>query len=180
MSILYTTTSSKTELNEILALQKKNLPIKVSEAEMKQEGFVTVEHDFNMLKSMNDKQPHIIAKSDDAVVGYALCMTRDFKSKIEILKPMFDKIDTLVPSDTSYIVMGQVCVDKGYRKQGIFRGLYDKMRDELQSSYSLLITEVAANNKRSLQAHYAIGFKDLLVYEADQIVWHIVQWDWKS
>ncbi|MEW7289816.1 GNAT family N-acetyltransferase [Aquimarina sp. 2304DJ70-9] len=175
----YTCTSTIDELEQIIQLQHHNLPSSISITEKQKEGFVTVQHDLDILKRMNDLQPHIIAKDDDNVVGYALSMVKDFKNDIEVLKPMFDKIDRQIGDKISYVVMGQICIDKAYRKQGIFKGLYHKMRDELKSKYNLLITEVAANNNRSLQAHYTVGFTDLLVYDAKGITWHIVQWDWK-
>ncbi len=128
---------------------------------------------------MNKREPHIIAKDQDKVVGYTLCMTSDFGNYIEILKPMFKKIEDSLDRSNKYIVMGQVCIDKAYRGHGIFRGLYQKMKLELQEKYDLLITEVAANNLRSLNAHYAIGFKTLVIYDADQIDWHLIHWDWE-
>ncbi len=178
--INYTIVSTIEELRQIIQLQRTNLPSSISMTEKQKEGFVTVQHDLDVLERMNDVQPHIIAKDGNNVVGYALSMVKDFKDDIEVLKPMFDKIDTQIDHKVSYIVMGQICIDKAYRKQGIFRGLYYKMRDELKSKYDLLITEVAANNNRSLQAHYTVGFTDLLVYDSDGVTtWHIMQWDWK-
>ncbi len=178
-NITYTTTSSINELQQILKLQQSNLPASISKTEKENEGFVTVQHDLEILKKMHQLEPHIIAKDHDNVIGYALSMVRSFKEHIDVLKPMFVKIDNLLNTDTSYIVMGQVCIDKEYRKQGVFRGLYRKMQEELNNKYDVLITEVAANNTRSLNAHYAIGFTDLLVYEADRVTWHLVQWHWK-
>lgn len=177
--ITYTIASKDEELHQILALQQSNLSESISSNEKQKEGFVTVKHNFDILKKMNTRQQHIIAKHDDKVVGYTLCMTIDFGNDIEILQPMFAKIDTLIEPKTNYIVMGQVCVDKAYRRQGIFRGLYQKMKSSLQEKYSLLITEVASNNQRSLEAHRAIGFKDVIIYQADTIEWHIVSWDWE-
>ncbi|GAA0713095.1 hypothetical protein GCM10009430_04350 [Aquimarina litoralis] len=177
--IIYTIASKDEELHQILALQQSNLSESISSNEKQKEGFVTVKHNFDILKKMNTQQPHIIAKHNDKIVGYALCMTKDFGNDIEVLKPMFAKIDTLIEPRINYIVMGQVCVDKTYRRQGILRGLYQKMKSSLQEKYSLLITEVASNNKRSLEAHSAIGFKDLIVYQADTIEWHIISWDWE-
>ncbi|WP_109302247.1 GNAT family N-acetyltransferase [Aquimarina sp. AU474] len=179
-TIEYTSVKHKNELLQILELQQKNLPINISKDEKHKEGFVTVKHDIDILSKMNDRQPHIIAKHNDKVVGYTLCMTSDFGNDIEILKPMFAKIEKHLNNSTSYIVMGQVCIDKAYRGKGIFRGLYQTMRNELGEKYDVLITEVAANNPRSLRAHYAIGFTDLLIYNTDdEITWHLIQWDWK-
>ena len=74
--------------------------------------------------------------------------------------------------------MGQICIAKNYRKQGIFRGLYHFYKAELQYQFNYLITEVAAINPRSMQAHEAVGFKIIDTYEADGIVWNIMDWDW--
>jgi len=153
MNINFTIATSEEELKQIITLQRKNLTASISTNEKQKEGFVTVQHDIEVLKKMNDTQAHIIAKSGDTVVG---------------LNPT-----------TTYITMGQICIDKAYRKQGLFRGLYQTMKKELSKKYELLITEVAASNTRSLQAHYAVGFSDLLVYTSNDVIWHIVQWDWQ-
>ena len=49
-------------------------------------------------------------------------MTVDFVSKFVVLKLMFHKLSKLV-SDGKYIVIGQICIAKDYRKQGVFRVL---------------------------------------------------------
>ncbi len=178
-NITYTVTSSINELKQILHLQQNNLSSSITNIEKHKEGFLTVKHDLNILKKMHDQEPHIIAKDANTVIGYTLSMVQDFKNDIDVLKSMFAKIDDQLNVQTTYIVMGQVCVDKAYRKQGIFRGLYYKMRDELNNKYDLLITEVAADNTRSLRAHYAIGFTDLLIYDSAGVSWHLMQWDWQ-
>ncbi|WP_378179523.1 GNAT family N-acetyltransferase [Aquimarina sp. SS2-1] len=175
----YTTVSRNEELLEILALQKKNLSESISVSEKETEGFVTVRHNFDVLKNMNNQQSHIIAKDNDQVVGYTLCMTKEFAGEIEILKPMFQKISQQLNREDTYLVMGQICIDKAYRGQGVFRGLYQKMKSELKEKYDLLITEVASNNLRSLKAHKAIGFKNLITYESDGIEWHLISWNWE-
>ena len=179
MEIQYTIATEDQELYQILDLQQQNLPNHVSTSEKHKEGFVTVEHDFELLKLMNTQQPHCIAKAGDQVIGYALSMTKNFRNEIDILASMFEKIDAVVSNSSSYIVMGQICISKNYRKQGVFRGLYHHMRTTLQTKYDTLITEVATQNTRSLSAHYAIGFKDLLQYTSEETTWHLIGWDWK-
>ncbi|WP_378186236.1 GNAT family N-acetyltransferase [Aquimarina sp. W85] len=178
-NIIYTTVTLVEELHQIIKLQQENLPIAVTAEEKEKEGFVTVQHTISILKKMNDQEPHIIAKDQNSVVGYALCMTQKFKNDIEILKSMFIEIDKHLNSDISYIIMGQICIDKAYRKQGVFRGLYAKMREELNEKYDLLITEVAADNIRSLKAHDALGFETLTTYKSNGIKWHLIKWDWR-
>jgi len=127
---------------------------------------------------MNDKCPHIIAKSGSKVIGYALCMLKDFKESIEVLKPMFQQIDKCLNKNKTYLVMGQICVEKAFRKQGIFRGMYTFMKQEMASKYDMIITEVDVKNTRSLNAHYAVGFKLLHSYNSNQQNWALISWDW--
>ena len=175
--IIYARGDSKAEMEGILALQQKNLPANLDEAEKATEGFLTVSHTSELLSRMNDVCPHIIAKSDDRVVGYALCMHPSFRDKIEVLKSMFVKIDALVDPGLNYIVMGQICIDKDYRRKGIFRGLYEFMRSELGTDYDMIITEVDDENRRSLDAHYAVGFREMTVYPSGGRTWHMVGLD---
>ncbi len=174
MEIRYSRAKSNKELEQILVLQRRNLPESISEDEKSKEGFLTVVHSKALLTRMNTLCPHVIAKVDGKVVGYALCMHPSFAKEIEVLKPMFAKIKSEVPKSESYIVMGQICIDKAYRRQGIFRNLYAFMKAETNIEYTSIITEVDANNKRSLAAHYAVGFEDLLTYEADGKLWHLI------
>jgi len=53
------------ELNQILELQYANIPSVISREEKAKEGFVTVHHNFEVLKAMNDKCAHVIAVSKD-------------------------------------------------------------------------------------------------------------------
>lgn len=162
------------ELQQILSLQKANLPKVLSKKEIAKEGFVTIAHSFDLLDAMNKVCPHIIAKENDRVIGYALCMHPKFANKIDILKPMFKEIDAVLPGGEKYMVMGQVCVDKAYRKMGVFHKLYKKMQDVIKPDFDCIITEVDASNKRSLNAHLAIGFLELRTYSSNGRKWHLL------
>ena len=173
-TISYTIVSSDDELLQILELQKANLPSALSEKEFHSEGFVTVVHSLDLLRRMNERCPHVLAKSGDQVVGYALCMHPDFSKEIEILKPMFQEIKKVLPAEEPFLIMGQVCIDKSYRKQGIFRGLYRTMLEYYKSEFTQIITEVDERNQRSLTAHYAVGFKDLSQYHSNGRYWYLI------
>jgi len=176
--IIYKRVDSNEELDQIIELQKINIRTSISEDESKSEGFVTVHHDFEILKAMNGKCAHIIAKSGSKVIGYALCMLKEFKENIEVLKPMFQQIDKCLNKNKTYLVMGQICVDKAFRKRGVFRGMYDFMKQEMSSKYDMIITEVDEKNTRSLNAHYTVGFKLLYSYNSSQQDWALLVWDW--
>ena len=172
-TIAYVRAGSEEELKQVLEIQQQNRPENLDDSEVRNEGFVTVQHSLDLLKKMNDVCAHILAKDGEKVVGYALCMHPEFKDRIPIIRAMFNRVARLLPGEP-YIVMGQVCIDKHYRKQGIFRQLYGHMREAVIEDFKQIITEVDETNQRSLQAHYAVGFEDLEVYEADGRIWHLL------
>ncbi|GGW46841.1 GNAT family N-acetyltransferase [Arenibacter certesii] len=175
MGIVTTTCTKESELIQILSLQSKNSPENLSSGEKTQEGFVTVSHNLELLNRMNAVCPHIIAKDGAVVVGYALCMHPNFGLEIEILKPMIAEINSLLPPPDPYIIMGQICIDKSYRKKGIFRELYKTMKQTLPPQYKRIITEVDTSNPRSLNAHYAVGFTDLKTYVSGKHEWKLIE-----
>jgi len=162
------------EFEQILDLQKRNLPKNISQEESTKEGFVTVEHTMDVLKAMNDVCGHIIAVEDNQVVGYALCMHPKFKEEIEVLRPMFKEIDNALDGKANYMAMGQICVAKSHRGQGIFRKLYQTMKEKLPEGFDTIVTEVDGKNKRSLAAHESIGFETLTIYHSGEKEWHVI------
>lgn len=182
--VQFTTAKTKDDVQQILDLQYINLPVNITDIEAKDQGFVTVHHDFELLNAMNEPYPHIIAKDGDRVIGYTLVMLKSFADKIAVLKPMFEKINSLHYNGNSlektpYFVMGQVCVDKTYRGQGVFAGLYQKMKTEMSPHFKCIITEIATRNTRSIRAHEKVGFETIHIYQAPEEEWAIVAWDWR-
>lgn len=164
--IEYKRANNQSDLEGILALQQANLPTAISPETMKKEGFVTVEHDLELLQKMNQPFPHIVAKAEGRVVGYALVMLEDLRHDVPVLVSMFEQVDKCSYQDKSlknsdYCVMGQVCIDKMYRGQGIFSNLYQTLKEQLKGDFEYLITEIAQRNTRSLKAHAKVGFQEL-------------------
>lgn len=185
MEILYKNTNTTEELLGIIDLQKSNLPISISKEEALEQGFVTVQHNLDILKKMNDIEKHTIALDNKKVIGYVLAMTKKSKDDIAILQPMFELFEEIPyadkkVSDYNYMVVGQVCVDKEYRGQGIFDTLYQNYKNDFATKYDFAITEIALKNQRSMTAHNRIGFKEIHRYTAPDLVeWSVVIWDWK-
>ncbi len=172
--IIYKQVSEEAELIQILELQQKNLNAVLEESERKQEGFVTVSHNLDLLREMNNACPHIIALANDEVIGYALCMHPKLAHTLDVLKPMFHEIKKTLPKIENYLVMGQICIAKNYRQQGVFRKLYETMQISIAPNYTSIVTEVDRKNTRSLNAHYAIGFKHLKSYPSAGHQWELI------
>lgn len=170
--INYTVASTDADLYGILKLQRANLPGSLTHEEALEQGFVTLQHNFALLKRMNIPYPHLIAKREDRVIGYALVMLPDLRAAIPALIPMFAQIDALEYAgqklrDARYVVMGQVCIAKDYRGQGIFKRLYDEMVMHVSPHFDFILTEVSGRNTRSMRAHEKIGFENICDYTSD-------------
>ena len=170
--ISYQLTNTDKELEEILDLQQRNLPKNISDKEKKEQGFVTVEHSFDTLKKLHEIHKHTIAKYKNKVVGYTLSMDVSCKNDVDVLKPMFHQIDQVYKDN--YIVMGQVCIDKNFRGKGVFKNLYSFMKESVSAKYNAIITEIDAENLRSIKAHQKIGFTELKRYLSKNQEWIIV------
>jgi hypothetical protein len=182
--IIYTKAQTGKDLEGILSLQKANLPSALSNDEMALQGFVTVVHTLDNLQAMNEREPHIIAKTDEQVIAYLLAMTPASQDSLPVLRPMFQVFESLgykgkTVSAYHYIVVGQVCVDKVYRGQGVLDNCYQLYKNTFQPNYDFAITEIATRNIRSINAHKRVGFNERHRYIAPNgEEWSIVIWDW--
>lgn len=183
--ILIKSAETSSELSEILKLQEVNLLQNLSEQERSVQGFLTVRHTLEQLKAMNDLAPHVIAKDGDQVAGYILAMTKGCRDFIPLLIPMFEQFDQLMLegrpiSERNYLVIGQICVGKEYRGQGLFDRMYTEYASRFGEVYEFGITEIATTNLRSLRAHERVGFRSIHRFRDALQEWDIVIWNWKD
>lgn len=164
---MYKITDSKDEdLEGILVLQRQNLKDNLTAKEIATQGFVTLEHNMTLLSQMNTPYPHTIAVNQSQIVGYALSMMPELHNSLPALRPMFNEVKAL----SSYVVMGQVCIHKDFRKIGIFRSIYEHMKNKFRGEVDYIVTEVANDNIRSMHAHFAVGFKKYCEREGWSII----------
>ncbi len=177
--------SSIEQLESIAALQQANLRKNVSSEEADSQGFLTAEYSLEILKEMHAHEPAIIATDESRIAGYALVATKNIRSIHPLLIDLFDAIDQLeydghLLKESNYVVVGQLCVGKEYRGQGVVPKLYHHFRDSLALDYSYCVTDVASSNVRSLNAHKKSGFTVIQHTEYAGIGWEVVLWDWRK
>jgi len=170
----FRSTNSDADLLKILDLQRANLFGNVSEDTRKSEGFLKIQHNLGLLQAMQEAVPQIIALDGHVIAGYALGMHRNQIDLIPDLTPLFEYAETHVSPETDYVIMGQICIAAPYRKQGVFRNLYLTLAEHCRPLP--LVTEIATINKRSLNAHKAIGFRSLGTHQETEICWQVVIW----
>ncbi len=181
-----TTVSDTSQIEGIHQLQKRNLKSSLTVDEISSEGFVTCDHTVSLLSRMNSPYPHVISLYRDQVVGYTLVMLEELREEIDVLVSMFDQIDTIIYKDSSlngasYFVMGQVCISREHRSQGLFNQMYHHMKTIMRKDFDFCITEIATDNMRSRKAHRRVGFKHVHTYidEMSGQSWELVLWDWR-
>ena len=148
------------DLDEILRLQRENLPAQLSPEESAREGFVTVQHTREALAQMHALAPSIVARRDGVFAGYALTMPPEARACAPILAPMFQQLDERL-AGRRYYVMGQICIARPFRGQGLFDHLYAAQFQHCRARWDLCVTEVSLDNPRSLRAHQRLGFTPL-------------------
>lgn len=164
----------RADLEGILALQRENLRTLVSAEEAALNGFVTVEHTFEVLAQMHALMPSVVARSAGRVVGYALSMAPACRALVPVLEPMFATVEQLPSAPSHFYVMGQVCVARSHRGQGLFDAMYRAHRSHFAQRYDALVTEISTRNARSLRAHARVGFRDLTTYMDATDEWRVV------
>jgi GNAT superfamily N-acetyltransferase len=175
--------SARSELEQVLELQRENLRGRLGAEQEQRDGFVTVEHTLPVLERMHALAPSVIARDGARLVGYALVMPQEARPLVPSLEPMFALYETLSwkgrpLADYRYYVMGQICVARSHRGCGVFDALYRAHRAHYASRYELCLTEIATRNARSLRAHRRVGFEDVAVYRDPLDEWRVVAWHW--
>ena len=186
MAIRFTTVATPAEVDLILALQAENHRDHVDAATAAREGFTSVRHDPAVLRAMNRAHPSAIALAEDGrLAGYCLMMPREFRERVPVLEPLFALLDRLawrgqaLAGNPRWFVMGQVCVARDFRGQGVFDGLYHQLREAYRPHHDFVVTEISQRNPRSLRAHRRVGFETLHVLTEGDEPWEVVAWDWR-
>jgi hypothetical protein len=172
-------------LREILDLQRQNLRARLTPEEVREQGFVTLEHSIATLETLHAAMPSAVAHQGERLVGYALAMARECRSVMPVLLPMFDVLDQLAAAGgplagRRWYVMGQVCVAREARGTGVLDALYTTHRAAYAGQFDLLVTEIAERNPRSIRAHARVGFREVHRYRDATDAWVVVGWDWKD
>ena len=141
----------------ILRLQRANYFDNLSVEERK-EGFLSAEFTEEQVAAMAKDLGIMIAVCADQLAGYLCAFRNEFNHGSPVLAKMLESYDQVefdgkaLSTYRSYIY-GPVCVDRGYRGQGLLRGLYEAQKNDLAGKFDVGVAFVARDNPHSLQAH---------------------------
>jgi len=177
--------ASDAELEAVARLQQENLGRNVSEDDKATQGFVSVETPMELLKKISDEEGITVARVDGKVAGYIMPITVEHGKHIPLLEPFIARfkniqVDGRPLAAYRHCIIGQICIDAQYRGQGIFEQLYQELGARLAQRYDVAITEVGANNPRSLHAHTKkAGLKVIEQYTANGQDWYVLLLDFR-
>ena len=175
--------TNEQELLEIESLNQKNSKKNLTQNEIDKEGYVSWQYSFELLKNIHQFAPSIITIANNQVIGYALTCT----TACNVVHPELNKLFTTIKEiqynskklfDYNFYLMGQICIDKKYRGQGVFKSLYDFHKQIYSSKYQFIFTTISTENQRSIKAHLKQGFKIIETIDDHFGKWVAVIWDW--
>lgn len=167
------------EMLQVSQLNSLNLKSTLSREEKEEQGFLSWTYPLELLKSMNEINPSIIAKHGDNVVGYALMASveaRCFHKELDLLLSKIEGIDFREKKllDYSYYMIGQLCVAKDYRGLGLTDQMYAFHEQHYSKRYDLMATTVVLENLRSIRVHERAGFETVHEIEDHFGSWRVI------
>lgn len=183
--VVITQVETEQELIGLKQLQVANLRKLVGESEAMKEGFLTSEYSIELLQDMHQIHPSIIAKEGDKVVGFVIVTTKSIYGRHPELDHLLNTLDAIeykgeLLINKKYILVGQLCVAKSHRGQGLVQSMYHYYKNIHAQQYDYLVTDISQANLRSIKAHKKSGFKTINVIQQVGNNWDIVLWDWNQ
>lgn len=123
-------------------------------------GFIRIKYDGFHLTKIIDEQEMVIALSGSMIIGYYLIGKKadNDKLKYQILKAkeLVRKNESVAYKNIGYGC--QVCINEGYRNQGVFDLMLNKLRGLVGEKYNYLLCSVSDTNVISLKRHLKSGW----------------------
>jgi len=150
-----------TDLASVLALQDANLYDALDPVQ-RQDGYLSVRFDGGQFAAMAADVAVIVAHENAHVHGYLCASSNDYNAPFPLLASMLVHARPLSflgrpLGRQRTFVYGPVCVARADRGQGLLRGMYDRLRDELAGEFDAGVLFIAKGNPRSLSAHDRLG-----------------------
>jgi hypothetical protein len=145
------------DYEQILQLQSENYIANLTEAERKS-GFLSAEFSLEQTARIAEDLGTTVAIVDGRVVGFLCAFRNEFSTGSAVIAemlrayPRFRFEGRRLSAFISYLY-GPVCIARGYRGQGLLRGLYQAQKKGLAGQFEVGVAFVSRTNPHSLRAH---------------------------
>lgn len=152
-----TRVATQNDIQGILDLQGINLFENLSESE-REKGFVTTPFTISQLNELLNEHGLFVSEVGGKIKGYTMAAGWKYFSQWSIFPYMISRLCGIVfkginISDQNSFQYGPICIDSSLRGTEAFPCLFEKMRLDLSSRYSVGITFINKINERSYKAH---------------------------
>ncbi len=156
----------------IVRLNAANFIANLSEDE-RTDGFLSALFTLAQTAAMAEDLGTTVAVVDGKLAGFLCAFRNDFAHGSPVVAKMIESYDRMrfegkMLSDYNTYAYGPVCIDRGFRRKGLLRGLYEAQKKELGGKFEVGVALIARNNLHSLQAHVAgLGMTEVGDFEVN-------------
>jgi hypothetical protein len=161
------------DLSALLALQEANLHDNLTPAQ-RSHGFLSARFRADQFAEMNRGGAVIVAHIPAGIGGYLCGSTVEFNRAFPLLATMIEAYPGVqfrgraLDGWTSF-VYGPVCIGAHARGQGLLRGMYLALLQEMRGRFDVGVAFVSESNPHSLSAHIqGLGMSDAGGFEFAQ------------
>lgn len=142
----------------IVTLAGLNVGDDLSPEERLRGGFLSVRFTREQIAGMAQSLGIVVAKQDEAVVGFISNSRLDFAGQPPIIRSMHAEFPHLhwqgrPLSEVNLFLYGPVCIDVSQRGKGLLRKMLEAVKAGTQGRFEAGVAFVAEANPRSLAAH---------------------------
>jgi hypothetical protein len=143
----------------IVLLNAANFITNLAEEE-RRDGFLSAIFTEKQIAAMAGELGIMVAVADDEIAGFLCAFENDFDHGSPVVAKMIASYGRMwfegksLNSYHSY-VYGPVCIDRGFRRKGLLRGLYEAQKHDLAGRFEIGVALIARNNPHSFNAHVA-------------------------
>lgn len=140
--------AGEADLHGILALQAAN--------QISSGGMLSASFSRSQLQLMAKDMPLLVARRDQAVVGFLVCSTTETIRDIPIIMAALDSYPARAHDAYVY---GPICIDEQERGHGLAQLLFDELKRLLPRREGVLF--VRRDNEASIKAHRRMGMREV-------------------
>jgi predicted GNAT superfamily acetyltransferase len=137
------------------------------------DGFLSALFTLEQTAAMAEDLGTTVAIVDGVLAGFLCAFRNDFDHGSPVVAKMIESYDRFrfdgkVLSSYNSYAYGPVCIDRGFRRKGLLRGLYEAQKKELAGKFEVGVALIARGNRHSLQAHVAgLGMAEVGDFEVN-------------
>jgi predicted GNAT superfamily acetyltransferase len=156
----------------IVRLNAANFIANLAEHE-RADGFLSAVFTLQQVAAMAEDLGITVAIVDGELAGFLCAFRNDFDHGSPVVAKMIESYDRTRFEDkllTEYntYAYGPVCIDRGYRRMGLLRGLYEAQKRDLAGQFEVGVALIARSNPHSMQAHVAgLGMTEVGEFEVN-------------